>query len=147
MTEINIDFASLGPEEVAVLLLVLASNRAMEKNLRHEIEKTGMYKCVVTEIGTGIDTARRKVVSAVVGASLDNGLINKTPNHVHALLHAAEEAIKVFMESNPLASDLGVRISIVRDSQWIVVAMLGSASAHYLSNHKSISLGMMHMVF
>ncbi len=142
---IEVDFTALGPEEVATLLLLLSINRNMENRIKREIESTGLFKCAVTEIGAGVDAIKRKLVSAVVGAALDNDLINKTPHHVHALIHATEEAVRGIFETNPLTGNVGLKISMVRDSQWIVVSVLGSCAAHHLSNHKHIGLGMMHI--
>ncbi|MDQ7790154.1 MAG: HutP family protein [Clostridia bacterium] len=140
----QIEAAKLSAEEVAVLLL-MCTDRTAEQQLKHDIERTGLFKCAVTEIGSSLELARKKMVSAVMGASLDNGIINKTPHHVHALVHATEEAIQGILSSNTLTGDLGVKISVVRDSQWIAVAVFGHCSAHYMSSHKHIGLGLMHI--
>lgn len=143
---ILLDPTKLTAEEVAVFLL-LTSDRETEQEIKQNIEKTGLFKCAVTEIGSSVETCRKKIVSAVIGASLDYGLISKTPHQIHALVHAAEEAIKSILVSNPLMGDMGLKLSIVRDSQWIVVAVFGNCAAHYLSNHKHLGLGVMHIAY
>lgn len=145
MINISIDPAKFAPEEIAVLLLVLAVNREQEKILKDEIECSGIYKCAITEIGVNIENLKKKLIDAVVGASLDNGIINKTPQHIHALTHAAEEAAKNIINSNVLITNLGVRISIVRDEEWVVVAICGNCGSHHLCNHKHLGMGIMHI--
>lgn len=56
---------------------------------------------IVTEVGgkTSYDDFHEKVNRAVIGASLNSGIIEKTANDIHALIHATEEAKKGILVS------------------------------------------------
>jgi hut operon positive regulator len=128
------------------LCLLLASSREEEARLKQTLERTGLYKCAVTEVGAKLAGFKQKVVGSVVAAALDCGVVSRTPHHVHALIHAAHEACQPFLDS-ALVEDLGVKVAIVRDSRWVVVAMFGECAAHHLTDHKQVGLGVMHMAY
>ena len=142
---ISFDVSGIGPEKSALCLL-LASSREEEAQLKRTLENTGLYKCAVTEVGAKLASFKQKVVGSVIAAALDCGVLSKTPHHIHALVHATDEAAQPFLRSS-LVEDLGVKVAVVRDSQWIVVAMFGECAAHYLTNHRQIGLGVMHISY
>lgn len=131
-------------EEIAILLLLI-SKRDVEQEVIQQIQKNGLFKCVVTEIGCSFKESRRKLISSVIGASLDSKVIDKTSHHIHSLVHATEEAFSGILVSNPLVENIGFKLSIVRDSQWIAVALFGNCASHHMSNHKHIGIGVMHI--
>jgi len=142
----KVDLAQISVEDLAIFLL-LSKNRNDENNLKDKAEKTGLYKCAVTEVGANASNIKSKIVSSVIGASLDCGIINKIPHQIHALLQATEQALRSIMDTNILTGNIGLRLSIVRDSQWIVVGIYGSFAAYHLVNQKRISLGIMHISY
>lgn len=82
---------------VAAMLLALTRTLKDEETAKRALTEAG-HKFVVTEVGgkTSYDDFYEKVNRAVIGASLNSGIIEKTANDIHALIHATEEAKKVF---------------------------------------------------
>lgn len=140
------DLSRMTPERAA-MLLALSLSREEEEALKREFERNGHFKCAVTEVGAKLPLFREKIIPAVMGASLNCGVISKTPQHVHALIHATLEAVEGFTGSVLLSGDLAAKIGIVRDSQWIAVALFGESADHGLINHKRSGLGVMHISY
>ncbi|HHY37544.1 MAG TPA: HutP family protein [Clostridia bacterium] len=141
-----LDLTSITVERAA-LLLVLTLSREDEQELKQILERNGRFKCAVTELGAKTSVFTEKIISAVIGASLNCQVISKTPQHIHALVHATHEAVQSLLPNPFLTGDLGVKVGIVRDSQWIAVAMFGESADHTMSNHKRVGLGVMHMLY
>lgn len=125
---------------------------AMTKNLREEetVKKAvaaAKHKFVVTEVGgkTSYDDFHEKINRAVIGACLNSGVIEKTANDIHALIHATEEAKKGILVSVSSSASLALKIAIVRDDGWISVAIFGKSALHYMTNHERAGLGVMHI--
>lgn len=80
---------------VAAMLLALTRTLKDEETAKRALTEVG-HKFVVTEVGgkTSYDDFHEKVNRAVIGASLNSGIIEKTANDIHALIHATEEAKK-----------------------------------------------------
>lgn len=81
----------------------------------------------------------------VIGAALNSGLIAKTSTNIHALLHATEEAKKSMMVNVSSSVSIAVKIAIVKDKEWIAVALYGESAIHPLTNHERVGLGVMHL--
>jgi len=140
------DLTKISAEELAIFLL-LAGDRAAENKLRQEAEGLGLFKCAVTEVGASSANIRSKIINSALGASLDCGIITKTPHQIHAVLQAAEQALRSILETNILIGNAGLKLSIVRDSQWVVVGVYGHFAAYHMVNQKRIALGIMHISY
>ena len=143
---LKIDLTQISAEELAIFLL-LTGDRSVESNLRQEAENLGLFKCAVTEVGANTTNIKSKIISSALGASLDCGIITKTPHQIHAVLQAAEQALRSILEANILIGNAGLKLSVVRDSQWVVVGIYGSFAAHHMINQKRIALGIMHISY
>jgi len=142
----KINLTGISAEELAIFLL-LANDRNIENDLRMEAEKIGVFKCAVTEVGANASNIKSKIVNSVLGASLDCGIINKVPHQIHSVLQATEQALRSILDTNILIGNAGLKLSIVRDSQWIVVGIYGNFAAYHMVNQKRISLGIMHITY
>lgn len=142
----ELDMSTMTPEKAA-MLLALTGTREEEDHLRRQLERGGHYKCAVTELGAKVNQFRDKVISSAVGASLNCAVISKTPYYIHALIHAVREATNGFIPPDSLSGDVAAKIAIVRDSQWIAVAMFGESADHAMADHKRAGLGVMHISF
>lgn len=105
------------------------------------------HSFVVTEVGgkTASNGFQDQVNRAVIGAGLNAGVIAKTPNEIHAVVHATEEALKGILVNVATSSSLALKIAIVRNEHWIVVAIFGQSALHYMTNHERAGLGIMHI--
>lgn len=128
--------------------MVLAMTRGVsdEEKTKHFLEEQG-YQRAVTELGGNISYAefKEKAVRAAIGACLNCGVISKTPNEIHALVHAMEEAKKGIEVNVSSSANVSLKIAFVRKDHWIAVAMFGESAVHHISNHQRAGLGVMHI--
>lgn len=131
---------------VAAMLLALTRTLKDEETAKRALTEAG-HKFVVTEVGgkTSYDDFHEKVNRAVIGASLNSGIIEKTANDIHALIHATEEAKKGILVSVSSSASLALKIAVVRSSGWLAVALFGKSALHYMTNHERAGLGVMHI--
>ena len=131
---------------VAAMLLALTRTLKDEETAKRALTEAG-HKFVVTEVGgkTSYDDFHEKVNRAVIGASLNSGIIEKTANDIHALIHATEEAKKGILVSVSSSASLALKIAVVRGSGWLAVALFGKSALHYMTNPERAGLGVMHI--
>lgn len=131
---------------VAAMLLALTRTLKDEETAKRALTEAG-HKFVVTEVGgkTSYDDFHEKVNRAVIGASLNSGIIEKMANDIHALIHATEEAKKGILVSVSSSASLALKIAVVRGSGWLAVALFGKWALHYMTNHERAGLGVMHI--
>lgn len=127
------------------VFLALTRNIKDENNLKELYSKLGK-QFVVTEIGGGSNyDFQVKVNRSVMGASLNAGLIEKKSRDIHALLHATEEAKRGVLVNTSSITNLALKLAIVRDAEWIAVAIFGESSIHPVTGHERCGLGIMHI--
>ncbi len=103
------------------------------------------WKSVATEVGGLAGDLPQKLTRALVGASLNAGVIEKNRREMHALMHAAVEAMNGFIAQAMLEASIGAKIGIVRNSRWIAVAVMGDTAYHAVAHHERCGLGVMHL--
>lgn len=137
---------SVNSSGTAEMLLALTQTIYDEEKVKQIVAKNG-FKAVVTEVGgrTSFDDFNEKINRAVIGASLNSGIIQKTTNDIHALIHATEEAKKGILVSVSTSANLAMKIAVARDDTWIAVALFGKSALHYMTNHDRAGLGVMHI--
>ncbi len=126
-------------------LILALSSREEEITLKEQYKKRGLKFCV-TEVGCKSDsTFDSKITNAVIGAVLNENLFSKTPQNLHALLHATEEAKAGIRSNNNSSKHFSLKVAIVIQDGWIAVAMFGESSMHSLTSHERCGLGTMHI--
>ncbi len=130
----------------AAMLLALSRSITDEDFIKTLVAKRG-YRYVVTEVGGRSTVAefQERTTKAVIGACLNSGMVKKTAPNIHALLHALEEAKRGVLVNASSSASLAMKIAIVRDSQWVAVAMFGDSAIHPITNHERAGLGVMHL--
>jgi len=129
----------------AAMLLALTWNLNLEEEVKQFLNKEGI-KHVVTEIGgKSFGEFQEKTTKAVIGACINSGLIKRETSSIHALLHATEEAKRGLLVNTSSSTSLAIKIAIVRNENWIAVAMFGLSAIHPLTNHERAGLGIMHI--
>lgn len=127
------------------LLLAMTRNINDENNLKKAYTEK-QIRFVVTEIGGKSDmNFQDKINRAVMGAALNEGLVDKTPNDIHAVLHAAEEAKRGVLINTTSSTSIALKVAIVRDDNWVSVAMFGESAIHPITSHERCGLGTMHI--
>ncbi|MGL4453524.1 HutP family protein [Cetobacterium sp.] len=128
--------------------LLLALTRTIdEENELKKRYKAEEIRFVVTEIGgkSSGGELQEKINKSVIGACLNEKLIEKNGPNLHAVLHATEEAKKCILMNTTSTASVVLKIAIVRDEHWIAVAMFGESSIHPLTGHERCGLGIMHI--
>lgn len=128
----------------AALLLASTSTHPAEKELKAQLGELN-WRSVATEIGGLAGELPQKITRALVGASLNAGVIEKNQREMHALMHAAVEAMEGFIHKGMLEASIGAKIGIVRNNKWIAVAVMGDTAYHAVAHHERCGLGVMHL--
>lgn len=138
--------SSIKTPGAAAMLLALTQTLYDEDRVKQLVAKNGI-KAVVTEVGgkTTFYDLNERINRAVIGACLNAGIIEKTTNDIHAVIHAAEEAKKGLLVSVSTSASLAMKIAVARDEHWIAVALFGKSALHYMTNHERAGLGIMHI--
>lgn len=126
------------------ILLSITGDEEEEKFFKNELNDKG-YKCAVTGIGGDNDEIKRKLNTSVIAACINNGIIEKNPKEVHAVIHATLEAKEGILLSMPSGGHFAGKIGVVRKDEWIAVAIYGRSAMHVMTNHERIGLGIMHI--
>lgn len=131
--------------ERAAMLLAISRTREEEEAIKKVLARTKLFKFSVTEIGGMNDTLRSRLAPQIVGACVNQGVIDRAPSQVHALMHAVLEAERGLCMDAPLSGSLALKIAVVTDGSWVAVAMFGDSAFHVLTNHRRAGLGVMHI--
>lgn len=126
------------------MLLALTSSKQEEDSLKAKLTGEG-FICAVTGAGGSAMEMKQKIISSVVGACLNNNVVNKQPEEIHALVHACTEAKEGMLLGAPNAASLAVKIAVVRYGRWLAVAIYGHFAIHSVTNHETAGLGIMHL--
>ncbi|MGI6784895.1 MAG: HutP family protein [Aminivibrio sp.] len=128
----------------AALLLAATTSNEAEQIFKNDLSSIG-WRSVATEVGGLVGDLPPKITRALVGASLNAGVVEKKRNEMHALMHAALEALEGFLATGMLEASIGAKIAIVRNSRWISVAVMGDTAYHAVAHHERCGLGVMHI--
>jgi len=128
----------------AALLLASTTTSEEEASLKQQILKSG-WRAVATEVGGLAGDLPQKITRAVVGAALNSGVVEKKSGEMHALMHAALEAMNSFISMSLLEASIGAKIGIVRNRLWVSVAVVGDSAYHAVAHHERCGLGVMHL--
>ena len=138
------EFASNGIGYYA-MRLALTRTMAEEKQVKQELAKAGLRFAATETGGKSSEDFQRKLTKSVLGAPMNENVIQKTPPEIHAVIHAMQEAEKGILMDGVMDSNLAVKIAIVRNAHWIAVALFGESAMHLLTGHERCGLGVMHI--
>ena len=139
-------FENIRSVGTAAMLLALTRNMQDEEEVKKLLTDQG-FRLVVTEVGgnSALSDFQVKTTKAVIGACMNTGLVAKTPTNYQSLLHATEEAKRGIMVNLASSTSVAGKIAVVRDEQWVAVALFGESALHPLTNHDRAGLGIMHL--
>nr|WP_321503320.1 HutP family protein [uncultured Dethiosulfovibrio sp.] len=141
---VRLKFNSEGQIGRAAMLLASTLTKSEEDSIKSQLSELG-WRCVATEVGGVFGDLPQKTTRALVGAALNGKVIDKDQGEMHALMHAAFEALDAFIPSGLLEASVGAKIAIVRNSRWISVAVMGDTAYHAVAHHERFGLGVMHI--
>ena len=144
--ELSVVITLTDDSQIGRSALILASTTGPEEEriLKEQITDFG-WKAVATEVGGLAGDLPQKITRAVVGAALNGEIVRKNSNEMHALMHAAFEAMNGFISVGMLETSIGMKIGIVRNRHWIAVAVVGDSAYHAVAHHERCGLGVMHI--
>lgn len=130
----------------AAMLLAMTKTIAAEQQIKTMLVQKG-YKLAVTELGGNSirDDLQTKLAKSVIGAVLNNNVIMKETPEIHAVVHAALEAKQSITMNVFTATNIAVKIAIVRKERWVAVAIFGQSALYHMTNHEKAGLGIMHI--
>ncbi len=142
--EVRLRFTEQSQVGRAALLLSCTTDKHSEESLKSSLNAEG-WRAVATEVGGVASDLPQKITRALVGAALNAGVVDKKPREMHALMHAALEAINGFIALGTLEASIGAKLAIVRNANWIAVSMVGDTAYHAVAHHERCGLGVMHI--
>ena len=128
-----------------VAVLAALSDEEEEKKLKEEVNNGSDYRVACTLISGLSSEIKKNFVKSIVGCALQNGLIKKSGEEIHAVLHAALDAFNGISHLVPAEASMKMKIGIASDNKWIAVAMYGDSAFYPLTNHERCALSMMHL--
>lgn len=138
----------LGPEslnvERAAMLLAMTTTRESENALKDYLAELG-FLCGVTEVTGKSSEVSDKLFHNVLGVALNLKVIEKTPQSIHALVHATHEACVGINFDVWLSTNYRLKSVVVTKDHWLAISLCGFAATHQLTNHTRIGLGAMHI--
>lgn len=128
----------------SALILAMAEDRKEEERIKEWLRFCG-YNAVATEVAGPIDEFKQKVIKNALTAAIQTKVIKEDTRQQHALVHAVMEATNGVLISHLANPSLKVKVGIVSDGQWVVVAIFGYAALSIPTNHERAGLGLMHL--
>ena len=131
--------------EWVAMQLAMTRNNEEEDDLKRALRRLPGLRAAVTEVGGTDREIAAKLHHNVVGAALNNGVVNKRPEELHAVLHATLEAERGILIDIPRGVSLALKIGIAARGEWLAVAIFGQSALHIVTNHWRAGLGVMHL--
>ncbi|MGJ5180301.1 HutP family protein [Bradyrhizobium oligotrophicum] len=128
-----------------VAMILAMSSEEEEARLKAQIASNGGYKFSVTWVSGRKTDINKTFPRSILNAALKNGTIEDRSGPTHALIHAGLEALSGLVPNVPGDSSLKVKVVILADAHWVVVAAYGESAFLPETNHERVGLGVMHL--
>ena len=129
--------------KVAIMLAMTSTDEEVE--FKAKITNETCYKFSVMWVSGRKTEINKTFPRTILNAALKNHTIEDRPGATHALIHAGLEAMNGLVPNVPGDSSLKVKVVIIADSHWVVVAAYGESAFLPETNHERIGLGVMHL--
>jgi hut operon positive regulatory protein len=129
--------------KVAIMLAMSSDQEEIDFKVR--IANETNYKFSVMWISGRKTEINKTFPRAILNAALKNRTIEDRAGPTHALIHAGLEALDGLVPSIPGDSSLKVKVAIISDGSWVVVAAYGESAFVPETNHERIGIGVMHL--
>lgn len=127
-------------------MLAAMTSREEEDILKQIVAKDyKQYKLAVTFITGSRNEVMKSLTKSAIGCALQNEIVKPDPGAVHAVMHAALEAVTGITNHILLDAALKLKMAIVSDGKWVAVALYGDSAIHPITNHERAGLGIMHI--
>jgi hut operon positive regulatory protein len=127
-----------------VAVLAALTDGQEEAVIKSEVGPAG-YRLAITFVSGMSTDIKTSFVKSIIGCAVQNGIIQKTPGQIHAVVHAALDAFTGVLHAVPADASLKLKVAIVSNETWIAVAIYGDSAFYPLTNHERCALGVMHL--
>ena len=129
--------------KVAIMLAMTSDEEEVE--FKTKIASETNYKFSVLWVSGRKTEINKTFPRTILNAAMKNRTIEDRPGATHALIHAGLEAISGLVPNVPGDSSMKVKVAIIADIHWVVVAAYGESAFLPETNHERIGLGVMHL--
>lgn len=127
-----------------IAMMVAMSSDEEERSFREALS-TGPIKIAVTYVSGALSYVQKNFVKTLVGSALHGNVVQKSASQIHAVIHAGLEAMHGITPLVAGESQLKIKVAIVQDGKWLVVAAYGESAFHPETNHERMGFGIMHI--
>ena len=128
-----------------IATLAALTDEEEEKKIKQELASDPHYRLAITVVSGISSEVKQNFVESIIGCALQNNIIVKSSGNIHAVVHAALDALNGVVHQVPADSSLKLKVAIVSDGKWIAVAIYGDSAFYPMTNHERSSMSMMHL--
>ncbi|KAA5606139.1 transcriptional regulator [Roseospira marina] len=126
-------------------ILAAISSREEEDEFKAYIAEKTRLKIGVTFVSGIQSEVTKSFVRSLVTCALHSHVVHHQHNEIHAVIHAGLECLKGVTSDVAAESSLKLKVAIVSDGRWIVIAAHGESAFHPETNHERMGFGVMHI--
>jgi hut operon positive regulator len=137
----------IGPETRIgkIAMLTAMSDEEEEHVLKQAVAGRSDIKLAVTVVSGMTNKIKAGYTQSILNAALAGGVIKKNAAQIHALIHAGLEALQTMTPHNSVSSSIKMKVAIVSDGKWVIIAAYGDSAFSSFTNHERGGLGIMHL--
>lgn len=125
-------------------ILASLTDEAEELAMKQLVQQSP-FRLAITFVSGLSNEIRATFVKSVINCAVQNGIIQKSPGQIHAVVHAALDAYTGVVHAVPADASLKIKVAIVTDGMWVAVAVYGDSAFYHMTNHERSGLGVMHL--
>ena len=136
----------IATDRIGKLALITAmSSDDEEIRIKDSLKGDPHVRLTVTYVSGRKGDIERVFVRSLIGAALKADTVQERAGPIHAIIHAGLEAWHGLTHAVVDSSSLKIKVAIVSDGKWLVIAAYGDSAMHQLTNHERIGFGAMHL--
>jgi len=128
-----------------IALLLSMSDEHEEIIIKEAIARRHGIRAAVTFVSGMTNKINTTYTKSILNAAISGEVIKKTPNQIHAVLHASLEAFQAMTPRTSVSTSVKIKVAIVTDGRWVAVAAYGDSAFSAFTNHERGGLGVMHL--
>lgn len=134
------------PDRIGKLAIMTAlSSREEEDDIKKRVAERGDLKLAVTVVSGIRSDISKSFIKSLVSCATQGHVVRHKGNEIHAVIHAGLECLRGICADVAAESSLKLKIAIVSDGDWLVIAAYGESAFHPETNHERIGFGVMHI--
>ncbi|MEI2388019.1 HutP family protein [Breoghania sp. JC706] len=136
----------INPDRLGKVAIIAAiSSREEEETFKQYVAANTRLKMGITFVSGVRTDVTKTFVKSLVACALQSHIIHHHHNEIHAVIHAGLECLKGVSSDVAAESSLKLKVAIVSDGRWLVIAAHGESAFHPETNHERMGFGVMHL--